>query len=525
MKILVCDPLAQEGIDILSADGDITVDIKVGLPKEELLACVSDYDGILVRSETKITAEVLEKASRLKVVGRAGVGVDNIDVPSATRHGVIVINAPDGNTNAAAEHTLALIASLARHIPQASAALKAGKWARKDYVGIELKGKTLGVVGAGKIGSTVASRALSLCMKVVAYDPYISEELLKNKGYSPVGLEDLYRVSDFITVHMPLTPQTKGMVGENAFALMKDGVRIVNVARGGIVDEEALYKALKSGKAAGAALDVFSTEPCTSLPLFELPNVIVTPHLGASTIEAQTNVSVSVAKEVLEILHGQLPQNAVNMAAVAGEEYERVKPYMGLAQKLGQVMAGVVDGPVEMIEVTYGEAVAALKTSLLTNLVVKGYLDSVSDEETNLVNVSILAADRGIKVKESKEVNISSPGRVEVAAQSAGKRIIVAGVANQGEPRLVKIDKYDMDIQPSDYALFVWHADRPNLIGSTTILLGQAGVNIASMQVSRLSPGGDALMVINLDSPASDEILAAISHLPGVTKAKVLSLI
>lgn len=524
MKVLVCDPLAQEGLDILKADGSVEVDIRLGLPKEELISIAADYDAILVRSETKITSEVLEKATRLKVVGRAGVGVDNIDVQAATRCGVIVINAPEGNTNAAAEHTLALIACLARHIPQACAALRAGKWARKDYVGTELKGKLLGVIGVGKIGSTVATRALALGMKVIAYDPYISEEQMRSRGFSPGSLEDIYKSSDFITVHMPLNPQTKGMIGQAAFDLMKPTVRLVNVARGGIIDEDALAAAVTSGRVAGAALDVYVSEPCTVSPLFELPNVIVTPHLGASTQEAQTNVSVSVAEEVLEILKGQFPQNAVNMAAVAGDEYEKIKPFMAVAQMLGNVLAGVFDGPVEAIDVTYGAAIAPLKTSLLTGLALKGFLDSTSDVVANLVNVSLMAADRGIKVRESKELNTTTASRMEVTAQAGSKRCVIAGVSLQGTPRLVQIDEFSMDIQPAEAALLVWHTDRPNLIGPATTLLGQAGVNIASMQVSRLAPGGRALMVVTLDSMPPDVCVAAIGGLPGVANARTVML-
>ena len=372
MKVLVCDPISEKGIALLNENPGVQVDVKLKLTEEQLCELAPEYHGIVVRSETKITKKVLEKASQLKVVGRAGVGVDNIDVETATLLGIVVVNTPDGNTIAAAEHTMGMLLALARHIPQADQSLRQGQWNRSKYMGVELRNKNMGIIGLGKIGSEVAKRCKAFGMNVLAYDPYVPQEIAKRAGVELTNLDTVLKESDFISVHMPLTPETKHMISGPQFAAMKDGVRILNVARGGIIDENALYEAVVNKKVAGAALDVYEKEPQTQSPLFTLPEVVVTPHLGASTEEAQVNVAIDVVKEIIRVLNGEPVQNAVNIPFIKPELMSVVRPYMELTEKLGKLAGHLARGPVDDIEIKYLGDIAALDLSSLTNTFLKG---------------------------------------------------------------------------------------------------------------------------------------------------------
>ncbi|WP_027718873.1 phosphoglycerate dehydrogenase [Desulfovirgula thermocuniculi] len=525
-RVLVMDGVSAEGLAPLLREPDIEVVNGRPMSEDELVEEIAGYDALIVRSATKVTRRVIEAGKRLKVIARAGVGVDNIDLEAATMQGVLVVNAPNGNTIAAAEHTMAMMLALARNIPQAVARLKEGVWDKKSFLGVELRGKTLGIIGLGRIGSEVAKRAQGMEMNVIAYDPYIGEEKAARLGVDLVSLEDLYRRADFITIHIPRTKESYHMIGEQAFALMKEGVRIINCARGGIIDEEALYRALVSGKVAGAALDVFENEPNTDSPLLKLPNVIATPHLGASTLEAQVNVARDVAEEVLAALRGGLVKNTVNIPPINPQVLSAVRPYLGLAEKLGSFLAQLVSGRVRKIEVIYSGELAKLEVGPLTTAVVKGFLDPILQQRVNYVNALLLAKNRGIQVFQAVDGDqdgYTSLITVKVYADKAEKS--AAGtIFGKADPRIVMVDGYRVDVVPSGYILYVPHIDKPRIIGPVGLLIGEQNVNIAFMQVGRKEIGGKAVMLLAIDSPVPAETLAKITQVDGVLDVKMIHL-
>ncbi|MDF9407501.1 phosphoglycerate dehydrogenase [Pelotomaculum isophthalicicum JI] len=525
-KVLVMDGVAEIGLAALRREPDIEVVIGEKMSEDELCNVIGEYDAMIVRSATKATARVIEHASKMIIIGRAGVGIDNIDVAAATAKGILVVNAPDGNTIAATEHTMAMMLALTRNIPQAWATLRAGKWDKKSFMGVEFRNKVLGVIGLGRIGSAVAKRAQGMEMKVVAYDPYISEEKAESLGIQLLPLEELFKQADFITNHLPLTKESKYIVGEKAFSLMKDGVRLVNCARGGVVDEQALYAAMKSGKVAGAALDVFEKEPTTESPLFELNNFIGTPHLGASTEEAQLNVAFDVAVEIVAALKGDFVKNAVNIPSLSPKVMAVVKPYLTLAEKLGKFVAQLVGGRTEKIEITYSGDLASQDVAPITTAVLKGFLDTILQEMVNFVNAPTLAKERGINViqqqagEEGDYANL-----ITVKVISDKDEISVAGTIFGGtDPRFVFIDGYHVDAVPEGHMLYVPHTDKPKIIGPVANLIGAHDINISGMQVGRKSIGGKAVMLLNVDTPVPEETMAEIAKIDGVQGVKNVSL-
>jgi D-3-phosphoglycerate dehydrogenase len=526
VKVLVTDNVAQDGVDVLQREG-VGVEIRNKLTEDELCAVIPEFDGIIVRSATRVTARVMERAPNLKVVGRAGVGVDNIDVPAATERGIIVVNTPEGNTMAATEHTMAMMLSLARNLPQADARLKSGVWDKKSFVGVELRNKCLGIIGLGRIGSGVARRAHAMEMDVVAYDPYITEERARDLGVTLLPLAEVFRKADFITVHMPLTKENHHLLDDAAFVVMKDGVRIINCARGGIVDEEALYRALVSGKVAGAALDVFEKEPQTKSPLFALPNFICTPHLGASTREAQVSVAVDVAEEIVAALRGELVKNAVNIPSLKPDVLKEIGPYLGLAERLGRFHAQLLVGRLKRIEVIYSGELARFKQiDPLTTALVKGLLDTILQERVNYVNAPVIARNRGVEISQTRVDRVEDyAGLLTVkAASSEGEHELAGTLFRGNDPRVVFIDGYRVDAVTEGHMLIIPHIDRPRIIGAVGTLIGQHDVNIAAMQVGRKVIGGRAVMVLVIDSPVPPETLDAIRRVDGILDVRMVSL-
>ncbi|ATY84770.1 phosphoglycerate dehydrogenase [Kyrpidia spormannii] len=525
-KILVSDAISEEGLKKLMDAPDVQVDIRPGLPPEELKALIGEYDALLVRSQTKVTADLLASARNLKAVGRAGVGVDNIDIEAATRRGIIVVNAPDGNTISTAEHTFAMLMALARNIPQAYASIQSGKWDRKSFVGVELRGKTLGIVGLGRIGTEVAKRAMAFGMTVLAYDPFLTRERADQLGVESVSVDDICRRADFITVHTPLTKETRHMISGPQFALMKKGVRILNCARGGIIDEKALLAALEDGTVGGAALDVFEEEPPKDNPLLASNRVIATPHLGASTVEAQINVAIDVGEEILNILHDRPFKNAVNLPSLPAEVMRAVQPYLTLGEKLGQLISQIAAGRLSAIEVTYGGAVAEREVAPVSRTILKGILSYHHGDEVNYVNAPFIAETLGIKVTETKT------GRHKVfndwisvqLTTDEGTHSAAGTLFNGLGPRIVQIDGYSVDVAPQGTLLITRHIDQPGIIGQVGSLLGAAGVNIAAMQVGRKELGGQAVMVLAVDKPVDAETLANIGQVPGILAVRDVSL-
>ncbi|MCL5056415.1 MAG: phosphoglycerate dehydrogenase, partial [Actinobacteria bacterium] len=509
MKVLVMDGVSEEGLAPLRQNSGIEVVIGSKMTEDELVEVIPQYDGMIVRSATKVTARVFEAADKLQVVGRAGVGVDNIDLEAATRKGVLVVNAPDGNTIAATEHTIAMMLALTRNVPQAVAKMKEGVWDKKAFLGVELRGKTLGVIGLGRIGSSVARRAQALEMELIGYDPYITEEKASSMGIELVGLEDLYKRADFITVHMPKTKESYRMINEKAISLMKKGVRIINCARGGIIDEEALYTGMVDGKVAGAALDVFEKEPNTESPLHKLPNFIATPHLGASTREAQLNVAVDVSEEIVAALTGQMVKNTVNIPSINPKTLAVVKPYLTLAEKLGRFQAHLVSGRINKVEVIYSGDFTSQEVAPITTAVVKGLLDPILQEVVNFVNASLLAKSRGIQVLSAVDgMNEGYSSLITVKVYSDKEEKSISGTLfGNSDPRIVLIDGYRVDAVPSGYMLYIPHIDRPRIIGPVGTLIGDHNINIATMQVGRKQIGGKAIMLLSVDGEVPDETL------------------
>jgi len=513
-KVLITDPLSNQGIEKLLAAQDVEVIQKHNLSPEELMLEIESADALLVRSQTKVTAEIIEKASRLKVIARAGVGVDNIDIPAATQKGIIVVNAPDGNTISTAEHTFAMLISLSRNIPQAYQSILQGKWDRKKYVGTELNGKTLSIIGLGRIGSEVAKRAKAFQMNVVAYDPYLTQERAEELGVKQATFEEAISIGDYITVHTPLTKSTYHLINEETFAKMKKGVRILNCARGGIVDENALYQAIQDGIVAGAALDVFEEEPPGEHPLFSLPQVIATPHLGASTIEAQENVAIDVAEEVLHILRDQPFKNAVNLPSIPAELQQKLKPYQELAEKLGQFVAQIVEGALKKITISFAGELANMDIAPLTRTILKGAL-SHHLSDVNYVNAPNLAKQRGIQILEQKKSNSHGfTNLIQVSIETSNSKRSASGTLLNGlGSRIVKIDQYSIDLNPKGHMLLIQHRDQPGVIGKVGTVLGNHDINIATMQVGRETIGGQAIMMIRIDKPAPNHVLNQLREL------------
>jgi len=520
-KVLVREAIADAGVDLLRERFDVDVD-----GESELAAIIDRYDAIVVRSATKLTADLIERAERLKVIGRAGVGVDNVDVEAATRRGIIVANAPESTVVSAAEHTIGLLVALARNIPQAHAALKQGRWERKAYGGVELAGKTLGVLGFGRIGQQVARRALGLGMRVVAYDPYVAPERFRELGVERVETpQEVYGVAEFLTLHLPLTPETRGSLDADAFALMRDGVRLVNAARGALIDEDALRDALSSGKLAGAALDVFSAEPYSG-PLLELDNVVVTPHLAASTDEAQDRAGVIVAEQVAAALEGGLVTNAVNIPAIGAEDLEVLGPYVPLAAKLGRLAMELADGRVDEIILTAYGGLAEYDTRLLSVAALNGAFQGRADRPVNYVNAPLIAAERGIEVREERSRSARDyTNLVRVELRAGGDEIRVAGTTIGREHRqwLVHALGFDIELELAPLFVLFRYDDVPGVIGRVGTLFGEAGVNIANMTVSRSRRGGKALMVLTVDSPPPPELVERI-RAEGFDDARVIEL-
>jgi len=527
MKILAADGISPEGIGLLA---DYEVDVRDKIAHEELVEIIGDYDALMVRSASKVSSDVLARADKLKIIGRAGVGVDNIDVKAATERGIIVINSPGGNTIAATEHTMAMMLSLARKIPEADATMHAGGWNRKTYVGVELRGKTLGVIGMGRIGSGVAKRALAFDMNVIAYDPYINEERAKALGVTIGTLDDIFAAADFITVHMPLTKETRGMISMREMKKMKRGVRLVNCARGGIIDESDLAAAVKDGVVAGAAIDVFESEPLAeNHPLRGLPGIVLTPHLGASTVEAQIGVSVDVAEGIRAALRGEPVTAAVNMAPVSKEVMRVIRPYITLAEQLGCTVCSLAEGPISHVEVVYNGEITEVNTSFLTTALLKGMLNPILESEINYVNAPSVAKSRGIKVTEVKHrPPPPSPPPPAGAARAAGGTAEAGTAEVQGtlfgtEGRIVRINGFRVDIDPHARLLICPHINRPGVIGTIGSIMGEAGVNISSMQVGKSDREGMNIMALTIDHDIPDETLARVLAVDGIFDAKLVN--
>lgn len=524
MRILIADRVANEGVDALKAFA--SVDVRLGMGHHELLGLIGQYDALVVRSETKVTADIVEAAHQLQVIGRAGVGVDNIDVEAATRRGIVVVNAPAGNTISAAEHTVALMLAMARNIPQANAVLRSGVWRRQDFMGTEVRHKTLGIVGLGNVGSEVARRAKGLEMRLIAYDPFVSIEHAGNMGVELVSLEQLLREADFITLHTPLTEQTRGLIGAEQLEMVKPTARIINCARGGVVDEEALFGAVESGRLAGAAIDVFTQEPLQESVLFKNDRIVVTPHLAASTAEAQVSIALDVAEQIIAVLSGQPARYAVNAPMIAPETRAMIGPFLAVGHNVGRLLSQMAEGQMSAVSIRYEGDIANYDTTAVKAAVIGGLLESISEERVNLVNAHIVAQRRGLKVVEHKDSVCENYGNlVTVEATTSVGVTVVAGTVMRGEPHIVRVNDYWIDVVPrGGYFIFSDHQDRPGLIGTVGTMLGDADINISSMQLGRLEPRGQALLVLELDEAVSDDQLRQLQAIPEVYTVKLVKL-
>ncbi len=524
-KVLVCDPIAEDGVKALEEFG-AQVDVRLGMSPQELISAIGEYDAVVVRSETKITAEAIAAANSLQIIGRAGIGVDNIDVDAATQRGILVVNAPTGNIISAVEHTIALMLALARNIPQANASLKGGKWDRKRFMGVELRGKTLGIIGLGQVGSEVARRARGLEMQVVGYDPFLPEERARVLGVKMIPLEDLLRQSDFIGVHTTLTEGTRGLIGGEQLAMMKPTARIINTARGGVIDEKALYQAVEEGRIAGAAVDVFVKEPAVGNKLTESDRIVVTPHLGASTAEAQERVAVDVAEEIIAHLKGEPVRYAVNAPLIPPETLSFLAPYVDVAVKTGLFAQQLCEGQLRDVQIEYAGEISQHDVALLKVAVIRGLLSSISEEPVNIVNANLIAQRRGLRIVEHKgpshEIYSNLVG-VRLAT-SVGETTVSATLADDG-PHVVLVNDYWVDIPPSEgYLLVCENEDRPGMIGAVGTILGDFNVNISFMNVGRHERRGSALMVLALDEALTGEQLKKVKEIPGIFSARLVRL-
>ncbi|HEY2071191.1 MAG TPA: phosphoglycerate dehydrogenase [Rhizomicrobium sp.] len=523
-KVLIADKLSPAAVAIFKERG-VEADVKTGLSKEELLAIVDQYDGIAIRSATKITAEVIKAATRLKVVGRAGIGVDNVEIPAATAAGVIVMNTPFGNSITTAEHAIALMMALARELPAANASTHAGKWEKNRFMGSELYGKTLGLIGAGNIGSIVADRARGLKMKVVAFDPYLSPERAADLGIEKVDLNDLLARADFITLHTPLTNDTRNIISADAINKMKKGARLINCARGGLVDEAALKAALDSGHLAGAALDVFEEEPAKANVLFGNEKVVATPHLGASTSEAQENVALQVAEQISDYLLTGAITNALNMPSISAQEAQKVKPWIALAEKLGLFAGQLVEASMQSVEIVYEGSAAELNQRALTQAALSGLLRPAL-AHVNMVNAPIIAKERGIKVSETRRPRQGAYEgyiKITVVLEGGSTRRVAGTVFSDGRPRLIQVKDINLDAEFAPHMLYVINEDKPGFIGKLGTLLGDSKVNIASFALGRTAPGEDAICLVEIDGGLDEKTLTGIRKLPLVKMASSLA--
>ena len=528
-KVLVKEKLAPEGIAILEEQG-FQVDVGTDWDADELLARIPDYNGLIIRSATKVTADVILAGAKLQVIGRAGVGVDNVDVAAATKRGVIVVNAPQSNVLSAAEHTVALIMACARNLPQAHADLKAGKWEKGKWGkgGVELRGKTLGILGLGRIGFLVAEDARGLGMDVLAYDPFVPAERFHELGLKRADSPDkIYREADFITVHLPKNADTLSFIGDEEFAKMKDGVRVVNVARGGIVDEDAWARAIESGKVAASAVDVYPKEPTTESPLFKYDSVVATPHLGASTVEAQLRAGMIIAEQVAAVLKGEFASNAVNIPLAPGEDADELMPFLALCKQLGKLIVQIADGPVDAFEIGYGGGIARYDTRILTLGVLQGVLADKVDGPVNFVNVQSIAEERGISAKETKQpAAVDFLNLITVTTYDAQGELSVSGttLGPKHRPRLVKVYRQDVDIEPAPHMVFLRYADVPGMIGKIGTKMGEFGINIGQMGVGREVKDQKAVMGLTLDEPITAEQLAELVASCGLADGKRVEL-
>ncbi len=523
-RVLVSDKLSPTAVQIFK-DRGVEVDYlpDLGKDKEALLAKIADYDGLAIRSATKVTEKLIAAAKNLKVIGRAGIGVDNIDIPAASRRGIIVMNTPFGNSITTAEHAVAMIFALARQIPEANSSTHAGKWEKNRFMGVEITGKTLGVIGCGNIGSIVAARGVGLKMRVVAYDPFLSDKRAEELGVDKVELDELFARADFITLHTPMTDKTRGIIDAAAVAKMKDGVRIVNCARGGLIVEADLIAALKSGKVAGAGIDVFETEPATENPLFGMENVVATPHLGASTAEAQENVALQVAEQMSDYLIQGAVTNAINMPAITAEEAPRLKPFVKLAEVLGAFVGQVTEDPIKEVEILFDGSTATMNTRALISAALAGLIrPQVAD--VNMVSAPIMVKERGIIVAEVKRDKSGVfDGYIKLTVKTERRTRSIAGTCfSDGKPRFIQIKGINLDAEVGQHMLYTTNADVPGIIGLLGTVCGKNGVNIANFQLGRDHPGGNAIALLYLDAPVPEKVLAELRANNSIDSAKPL---
>jgi D-3-phosphoglycerate dehydrogenase / 2-oxoglutarate reductase len=524
-RVLISDALSPAAVQIFKDRGiDVTFDPNLGKDKDKLAAMIGDYDGLAIRSASKATAKLLEAATNLKVIGRAGIGVDNVDIPAATAKGIIVMNTPFGNSITTAEHAIAMMMALARQIPEADGSTQAGKWEKNRFMGVEITAKTLGVIGCGNIGSIAAERGIGLKMRVIAYDPFLTPERAVKIGVEKVELDELLARADFITLHVPMTEKTRNILSREALAKAKKGVRIINCARGGLVDEEALADAIKSGHVAGAAFDVFAEEPATSNVLFGLPNVICTPHLGASTNEAQENVALQVAEQMSDYLLRGAITNAVNFPSISAEEAPRVKPFVALAEKLGSFLGQLTESSVKAIRIVYEGKVTELNTKPMTAAAIAGVLRPFLSE-INMVNAAAIAKDKGVVIEETtRESQGDVESRIKIFVEAEDMTRHAAGtVMSDGVPRIVEIRDIKIEAAFAPHMIYVRNSDKPGFIGAFGSLLGGAGVNVATFNLGRDKQGGDAICYVAVDDQVSDDLLSRIEAIPQVKRARRLA--
>ncbi len=524
-RVLISDNLSEAGVQMFQAQEGIEVDVNTGLSPQELNAIIGDYHALVIRSATKVTEDLLNAAKNLKVVGRAGIGLDNVDVPAATQKGVVVMNTPEGNAVTTAEHSIAMILALSRNIPWGTSSLKAGRWIKKKLQGREIFKKTLGIIGYGKIGAIVADRACGLKMKVIVYDPYITDETIAEEGFEPVSLNDLYHRSDYITVHVPKLKKTIGLIDKKAFDQMKPGVMIINCARGGIVSEDDLNEALKDGRVAGAALDVFETEPPGKCRLFEHDKVICTPHLGASTLEAQTNVAVDVASQIIGYLKKGTIINAVNVPSIPGELLTKLSPYLNLGEKIGLLQSQITQGPPKEVAVEYSGDFGELDLTPVSTAVLKGILAPVLKDEVNFVNARLIAKERGLTVKETTGAEAAHYlNLISVEMTTSEDKTTVSGtIFGKNDPRIVKINNFELELAPEGHLTLISSYDKAGAIGSIGTTLGSHNINISQMQMGREKKGAHNYIFLRTDRPVPDHLIKELTDLPLVKTVKALT--
>ena len=525
-RVLISDSLSKEAVAILEKEKELKVDVNTGLTPDALKKVIKDYDALVVRSGTKVTKDIIAAADRLKIIGRAGVGLDNVDVDAASKKGIIVVNTPGGNTISTAEHTFSMMLALSRSIPQADASTKRGEWERKKFMGVELCGKVLGIIGLGRIGTEVAKRALTFGMRVIAYDPYLSFEKAKELGIESVDLKNLFKSSDYITVHTPLTDETAHIISNKEFDIMKKGVRVINCARGGIIDEKALVKAIESGKVAGAALDVYEEEPPKNSKLLKLDNVVLTPHLGASTEEAQVNVAIDIANTVRDMLLGCGVRNAVNMPCVDPEVFKVIEPYLKLSENIGSISTQIAEGHIKKVKIRYVGDILKYDLSSFTVSLTKGMLSPILQERVNFVNSLVIAKERGITIQETKTAEIQDFASLIIAEVETDKaKSLVAGTLfTKTDPKIVKINEFWVDCSPEGNMLVIFNRDVPGIIGEIGTIFGKNNINIASVSFGRDVKGGNAVSVWNVDSDVPKMLLEEIKRAKNIQEVKLVKL-